>query len=194
MEKIPVEIVKNKNVPSNAMYLSKWGRGGISLDIGCGPAKVNGFIGMDIRDLPGIDIVHDLNLTPWPIQDESVDLIVASHVIEHVNCVISFMSETYRMLKRNGMLIIRYPHYSQRHTFRDPTHKRFMTLESLDYFIIASELFGEYSDFGFEIVSKKLHVDNTIGFFIAKISVEAYEKYWCRIFPAWEVILELRKP
>lgn len=194
MKKSPVEIVKGKNLFSNAMYLSKWGRGAVSIDIGCGPGKVNGFIGVDIRDLPGVDIVHDLNLTPWPIEDESVSLIVASHVIEHMNCVISFMSEIYRILKRDGIIIIRYPHYSQRHTFRDPTHKRFMTLESLDYFVIGTELFGEYSDFGFEMVSKKLNVDNTIGFLAAKINSEAYEKYWCRVFPAWQVVLELRKP
>ena len=193
MSKIPVEIVKSGNVPSNAVYLSKGG-GENNLDIGCGGQKINGFVGIDIRNLPGVDIVYDLNLTPWPIQDESVDLIVASHVIEHVDCVITFISEIYRILRKNAMLVIRYPHYSQRHTFRDPTHKRFMTLESLDYFIIGSELFGEYSEFGFEVISKKLNVDNTGGYLLGKISFEAYEKYWCRIFPAWQVIVELRKP
>ena len=167
--------------------------GGYNLDIGCGPSKVSGFIGLDIRNLTGVDIVHELNVKPWPLENNSVDLIIASHVIKHVDSVIEFMSELHRVLKDNGKLVIRYPHYSQRHTFRDPTHKRFMTLESLDYFVYKSELFGEYSDFGFNLISKKLNVDNDIGYIIARLSFEAYEKYWCRTFPAWQVILELKK-
>lgn len=105
--------------------------GGYNLDIGCGPSKVSGFIGLDIRNFARVDIVHELNIKPWPLESNSADLIIASHVIEHVDSVIEFMSEVHRVLKDNGKLAIRYPHYSQRHTFRDPTHKRFMTLESI---------------------------------------------------------------
>ena len=105
--------------------------GGYNLDIGCGPSKVSGFIGLDIRNFARVDIVHELNIKPWPLESNSADLIIASHVIEHVDSVIEFMSEVHRVLKDNGKLAIRYPHYYQRHTFRDPTHKRFMTLESI---------------------------------------------------------------
>ena len=192
MAKFPVDIVKRKDVLSNKDYLLKWG-GEYNLDIGCGPSKVSGFIGLDIRNLARVDIVHELNIKPWPLESNSADLIIASHVIEHVDSVIEFMSELHRVLKDNGKLVIRYPHYSQRHTFRDPTHKRFMTLESLDYFVYKSELFGVYSDFGFNLISKKLNVDNDIGYIIARLNFEAYEKYWCHIFPAWQVILELKK-
>ncbi len=193
MSKINVKVIKSKSALSNDEYLKKWG-GECNYNIGCGPSNTPGYIGVDIRKLPGVDIIHDLNIFPWPIQRESVDLIVASHVIEHVDNVIPFISEIHAVLKKGGKAVIRYPHFSQRHTFRDPTHKRFMTLESLDYFILGSELFGEYSDFGFKILSKILHVDNDLGFLIAKMSFEAYEKYWCHLFPAWQVIVELEKP
>lgn len=193
MGKIPAKVLKSKKIYSNSDYYRKWGKDR-NFDVGCGSIKEDGFIGVDIRNLPGVDIVHDLNMTPWPIQSESADMIIASHVIEHVSCAVSFMSEIYRILKKNGKAVIRYPHYSQRHTFRDPTHKRFMTLESLDYFIIGSELFGEYSDFGFEVISKIFHTDNDIGYYIGRLSFESYEKYWCKLFPAWQVILEIEKP
>jgi SAM-dependent methyltransferase len=182
MAKINARVIKSKSALSNDEYLKKWGVGGRNYDIGCGPGKV-----------PGVDIIHDLNISPWPIEKESSNLVIASHVIEHVDNVIAFMSEVHRVLKKGGKAVIRYPHFSQRHTFRDPTHKRFMTLESLDFFIVGSELFGEYSDFRFQIMSKILHIDNDIGFLIGKISFEAYEKYWCHIFPAWQVIVELEK-
>lgn len=56
----------------------------ISLDVGCGAYKRKGSVGMDIRPLPGVDIVHDLNKYPWPIPDDVCGLITASHVLEHI--------------------------------------------------------------------------------------------------------------
>lgn len=56
----------------------------VSLDVGCGAYKRNGSIGMDVRDIPGVDIVHDINHYPWPIPDNSCGLITASHVLEHI--------------------------------------------------------------------------------------------------------------
>ena len=167
--------------------------GAENIDIGCGPSKMSGFRGIDIREFPSGDIVHDLNVLPWPIDDSSANLVIASHVVEHVESAISFMAELHRILKNGGKLVIRYPHYSQRRTFRDPPHRRFMTLESLDYFIFESELFREYSKFGFRLLRKALNVDNDIGWLLCKLSFESYEKYWCRLFPAWQVILELEK-
>ena len=167
--------------------------GGCNVDIGCGPSKIDGFVGLDIRKLTSVDVVHDLDVVPWPLQANSADLVIASHVVEHVDSVVSFMSELHRILKYGGKLVIRYPHYSQRHAFTDPTHKRFMTLESLDFFIFESELFGAYSEFGFRLIRKILNADNDIAWMLSNLSFEAYEKYWCRLFPAWQVILELEK-
>ncbi len=57
---------------------------GIRLDIGCGGNKQHGFVGMDVRDLPGVDIVHDVTMFPWPLPDESVLTAIASHLLEHI--------------------------------------------------------------------------------------------------------------
>jgi len=57
---------------------------GISLDLGCGQFKRKGAIGMDIRPMQGVDIVHDLLSFPWPIPDEVCNLITASHLVEHL--------------------------------------------------------------------------------------------------------------
>lgn len=58
---------------------------GIKLDIGCGSAKQPGFVGLDYRPLPGVDIVQDITKFPWVLPDESVSLAMASHVLEHIN-------------------------------------------------------------------------------------------------------------
>ena len=47
---------------------------GIQLDIGCGANKQPGFVGIDIRPLDGVDIIHDLEVQPWPLDRKSTRL------------------------------------------------------------------------------------------------------------------------
>jgi hypothetical protein len=56
----------------------------MKLDIGCGANKKEGFTGIDIAAIEGVDIVHDLNVYPWPIEDNSIDEVWCSHYIEHI--------------------------------------------------------------------------------------------------------------
>ncbi len=58
---------------------------GIRLDIGGGANPNPGFVNIDILPLPGVDIVHNIELTPWPLPDECVLTAVASHVLEHIS-------------------------------------------------------------------------------------------------------------
>ena len=60
-------------------------KGGIQLDIGSGANKQpGGYVGMDYRALPGVDIVHNVLTYPWPLPDESVIRAVCSHLVEHI--------------------------------------------------------------------------------------------------------------
>ena len=99
---------------------------GIRLDIGCGANKQDGFVGLDIRDLEGVDIVHDFEEIPWPLPDESVLVAVASHVVEHISPAkfgfINFMNEVWRVLKPGGEFAIAVPHGSSQGYLQDPTH------------------------------------------------------------------------
>jgi len=58
---------------------------GVKIDIGCGANKIPSFVGVDIRPLPGVDIVADLEKYPWPIPSEVASLVSCSHVLEHIN-------------------------------------------------------------------------------------------------------------
>jgi hypothetical protein len=58
---------------------------GILLDLGCGENKRHGFVGMDKRKLKGVDIVHDLEIFPYPLESESCLSIVGSHIVEHIS-------------------------------------------------------------------------------------------------------------
>ena len=97
---------------------------GILLHIGCGENPQAGFVGMDNRNFPKVDIVHDYEKFLWPIKTESVISIVTSHVIEHIKpwFMIKWMDECWRVLKKEGRLAITMCYgYSDRF-LQDPTH------------------------------------------------------------------------
>lgn len=59
-------------------------KGGIRLDIGCGQSKQPGFVGMDYFQYGDVDVVHNVEITPWPLPDECALVAMASHLLEHI--------------------------------------------------------------------------------------------------------------
>lgn len=122
----------------------------IQVDIGCGRNKAEDFIGMDMRDVPGVDIVHNLEETPWPFPTESVTLLSASHVLEHINPLnqgfIKVMDEAWRVLKYGGQFRIAVPYGGSAGYFADPTHVNPIVSHTWHYFdpMQATKLYGEY--------------------------------------------------
>jgi SAM-dependent methyltransferase len=116
---------KMKLDPSIAKILKENARG-INLDIGCGANKQPGFVGMDIRKEPGVDIVQDLETQPWCLPDECVSFVVASHVLEHINPArfgfINVMNEIWRICKPGAQFAIAVPYAGSPGYWQDPTH------------------------------------------------------------------------
>ena len=56
----------------------------MKLELGCGPSKGDGYTGMDLFAYEGVDIVHDMDVFPWPIEDGACTEIRAIHLVEHV--------------------------------------------------------------------------------------------------------------
>ncbi len=111
---------------------------GIRLDIGCGGNKQPGWVGIDIRELPGVDFVHNLEVFPWPFDDESVLVAACSHVVEHINphdsVFISFMNELWRVMKPGGEVAISCPHAMSHGFAQDPTHCNMVNETTWAYF------------------------------------------------------------
>lgn len=119
---------------------------GILLDIACGNNKQEGFIGLDKTKWDGVDIVHDLESFPWPLEDESCLVIIGSHIIEHIKpwLTIDFFDECWRILKPNGQLILSTPYGGSVGYWQDPTHCNGFTERSFWYFDPAYELYKVY--------------------------------------------------
>ena len=69
------------------------------LDVGCGANKYEGAIGLDNNPRTAADVIHDLGEIPYPFPDDEFDLIVSSHVVEHVPDVMAFVGELHRIAK-----------------------------------------------------------------------------------------------
>jgi len=95
------------------------------LNIGCGGDIQPGWVHLDMHPRPGVDVVHDIAITPWPFSDEEFDFVKASHVLEHLDNdhFIAAMRELHRILKPGGVLSIRVPEASCAAAIADPTHK-----------------------------------------------------------------------
>lgn len=113
----------------------------IKIDIGCGSNKREGFVGVDLDEKTGPDIVASaLNL---PFGDNSVDEVYSAHLVEHFDPreARKFFNEVYRVLKKGGGANIKVDKdWSKKKLMKkDPTHKyRYKEKELLD-------MVGEFS-------------------------------------------------
>ena len=106
----------------------------IILDLGCGPNKKEGRIGIDQLDLPGVDIVADVNEGFPYFPDHSIDEIHSKSLFEHVENLEFFMQEIVRVLKKEGRNYLFVPHFSNPYYYSDYTHTKFMGLYTFYYF------------------------------------------------------------
>jgi SAM-dependent methyltransferase len=85
--------------------------------------------------------VHDLDKFPYPFENDYFDLIEADHILEHLTDPFKVMEELNRILKKDGVLIIRVPHFSRSMTH--PQHKRGFDVTFPKYF--QKEFAGGYT-------------------------------------------------
>jgi beta-1,4-mannosyl-glycoprotein beta-1,4-N-acetylglucosaminyltransferase len=86
----------------------KWAKK-VKLNLGCGDQKIDGYIGVDLYN-PNADLKLDIcDLSQF--QDNSVDEILAVHVLEHLNPynINQILAEWYRVLKPLGKLVLELP-------------------------------------------------------------------------------------
>jgi SAM-dependent methyltransferase len=104
------------------------------LDVGCGPTKYPGSIGLDMNPSTAADVLCHLDHGGLPFRDNSFDQLRAEHIIEHVADIIATMEEFHRVTKPGGTIFIATPHYTDFSSFRDPTHRWHLNTYSFLYF------------------------------------------------------------
>ncbi len=190
----------------------------IILNIGCGKTKIQGQVGVDRVKIDNfVDVVHDLDIIPYPFPDNYADEIHMYHVLEHLHTPIKKMEELHRILKPGGILYLRVPHFSSMGAFTDITHVRPFGYTSFDCFlegnyhsfytkarfqILKREIkyFGLYPNTG--VYAQYIHKNQCAWFakpfvrfinFLIKLSPVLFERVWCYwVGGATEVVFDLQ--
>jgi len=170
----------------------------MKLNLGCGIDRMIGYVNCDISTDVKPDKIVDLE-KKLPFENNSIDEINLSHVLEHVRNLIPLMHEIRRVCKNGARIHIRVPFYSSWSQFTDPTHVRFFTPGTFDYFR-KGKLGHEVGASEDLFIVKKVK----INFFFGGMSflnpiinplVNLNKRLYCRmfawVFPASEIIYEL---
>ena len=181
----------------------------IALDFGCGPAKKQGYLGVDKLPLPGVDVVANLENGLGFLPDNSVDEIYSSNFVEHIDNLELFMKECHRVVKHGGTIHIYVPHFSNPWFYSDYTHRRFFGLYSFLYFSDHNNIYKRkvpdfYTNFKFQVIEQKLifksppfYFRNLFRQILQRIfnsniyMQELYEDVFCYIFACQELYAKL---
>jgi SAM-dependent methyltransferase len=165
------------------------------LNLGCGNKHRAGAVNVDVTATTSPDVVHDLNVIPWPFPDNQFTEIHAYDVIERLADIPAVMTEIHRIARPCGKVLITVPHFSCANAFTDPTHRHYFGLFSFDYFIEGHEL-SFYSAARFRMLSRRLiftpSLVNKAVWRLANRFPRRYEQRWAWIFPAWYLSFDLQ--
>ena len=181
----------------------------IALDLGCGPSKKPGYLGIDKLPLPGVDYVADMEKGLSFLPDNSVDEIYSAHFIEHLNDLELFLRDCHRVVKKGGIINFYVPHFSNPWFYSDYTHHRFFGLYTFLYFSDHNNRYKRkvpdfYTDFKFTVLEQKLIFKSPPFYFrnlfrqvlqrIFNISIymqELYEDMFTYIFACQELYIRI---
>tara|TARA_Y100000768_G_scaffold52719_1_gene34687 strand:- start:403 stop:972 length:570 start_codon:yes stop_codon:yes gene_type:complete len=108
------------------------------LNLGCGSKILDGYINVDKFEIYNPDILHDLEHFPYPFDDNSVDEIILSHVLEHLgqhpDVFNNIIKELYRICINGSRIEIKVPHPRHDDFLSDPTHVRPITVLGLSLY------------------------------------------------------------
>jgi predicted SAM-dependent methyltransferase len=79
----------------------------LKLNLGCGPEKLEGWVNVDFEKGCKPDVVADVRQLPF--EDETVDELYASHLLEHFDYREPVLEEWHRVLKLGGNITLIVP-------------------------------------------------------------------------------------
>ena len=171
------------------------------LDLGCGTKRRPGTIGVDFSDRYNPDVVHDLNIFPYPFPDNFADKVYLDNVLEHLDSPLRVMEEVYRITKPGGEVTVIVPYFRSPWAFIDPTHKTFYTVDSFSYYDPAHDICKryDYTSARFAVVKKVFNEELKNTLFkrllvkFANRYPNRYENHLSSLFALDDLSFHLRK-
>lgn len=171
------------------------------LELGCGFTKAPGAFGVDIIAGSAADLIHDLDVFPYPFENSAWDRILCKDVLEHVADFLKTMEEIWRVGSPGAIVEVRAPFMSSVNYYSDPTHRRAFTSRSFDYFIQGTPAFRlGYSKARFEMIHCEYDSEDRPlrrGFHRwaldwANRNKAEYENRYAFLYPLYNIFFKLR--
>ncbi len=83
------------------------------INIGCGLDKQDDEFGIDINPRSNADMIFDLNVIPWDMEDSKFKSVRCDAILEHLYNFYGVMEEIWRISKNGTKKHIDVPHFSQ---------------------------------------------------------------------------------
>lgn len=151
-------------------------------------------VNVDLVSSTTPDVVHDLDVAPWPLPDNRFTEVLAYDVIEHLDDVVATMEEIHRVCVDGAIVRFTVPHFSCANAYTDITHRHYFGQASFNYFTGENE-FAFYTNRRFESRQAQIvfapTLLNKIVWRLANRYPREYERRWAWMFPAWFLSFEL---
>lgn len=186
------------------------------LNVGCGTDIREGWVNLDNANIPGVDVVHNIEQLPLPFGDNMFDEVECQDILEHIDYP-PVLKDIHRILAPGGVVHIRVPHFTSKNNAIDPQHIRTFSIETFDFFCketvtyqrfgayYVDRIAGPYRDFAFTSYVQGPHITfDTKNFWLDRLiqrivnrseqAQRRYESTWLsRIFPAMNIEVVLQK-
>jgi ubiquinone/menaquinone biosynthesis C-methylase UbiE len=182
------------------------------LELGCGGRKrIPESIGIDILDLPGVDLVGDAIDVLRTFESQSVDEVHSHHFLTHLEDLSEIFRAIDRVLISGGTLHTTVPHFSNPYYYSDYTHKTHFGLYTFNYFFKSDYFTRQVPQYGnqysYHILDVRLNFKSPRPFYfrwLVKKSLtfwvnmnhwtkELYEENLCYLIPCYEIHIKLQK-
>jgi len=161
----------------------------MKLNIGCGFNKLDGYVNVDQFPECEPDVLWNLEETPWPFEESTVDELVAHHVLEHLGqdtkVFFAIMKELYRLMSHGGHMKITVPHPYHPTFISDPTHVRPFTRNTFEMMNRHKNL--DWAKRNVNVTMLALMLD--INFVMVK-AIQRFDDAWRKKMETGELTLE----
>lgn len=161
----------------------------MKLNIGGGDVKLEGFVNLDYDKHSNPDYAIDLEKDRFPFEDNTVEAVVAHHILEHLGeGYFHCLQEIYRVCKHGALIDVRVPHHRHDSFASDPTHRRPITIVGLQLFSkkfnkhcrdagYPSSRLGDFFNVDFEVLDYKYIPDDRCKVKFQAFTPEQLEDY-----------------
>lgn len=167
------------------------------LNLGSGSDYREGYINLDIgnkdykwREIKA-DIIHDMNLFPYPFEDNQFTKIIMYESLQYIRDIDKFLMEINRISRLGAEIEFTVPYFSCSGTYKEFSVHKFC--------LNHNQLFFCFEKNGFKITSKGFKNDNRFVKWIPKIlnssnfSQDFYERFLSGILPVNRVYWNIKK-